>query len=214
MKKDYLLTEAKILILDIFYPYQEMLAEAVNLSNRFIPYRSSESQGWESLTLYGLGEDKTSNFFEYGYTIEDEAAKNYHWTNAAYESPITMNFLKNIFPSQLLSRTRFMKLKAGGFIGPHSDGDRPVIENVNLVLNNPKECIWKWGDGTEVLMVPGVTYAMNTHYTHSITNNSYEDRYHLIVQHLDSIPEWKSILNNSLSKGHYEGQYFTHDTLS
>ena len=214
MKKDYLLTEAKILILDIHYPYQEMLKEAINLSKRFIPYRDGESAGWESLTLYGLGEDKTSNFFEYGYTVEDDAVDDYHWTDAAYESPVTMDFLKNHFPSKMLSRTRFMKLKAGGFIGPHSDADRPIIDNINLVLNNPKGCVWKWGDGAEVSMVPGITYGMNTHYIHSIENNSDEDRYHLIVQRLDSTPEWQSILKNALSKENHKGQYFTHNTLS
>lgn len=214
MKKDYFLTKERFLILDIQYPYQEMLEEAKRLSHRFIPYRNDESNGWESLTLYGLSEDKTSNYFDYGYQYEDDAMKEYCWTVAAHECPVTMNFLKNVYPSKQLSRTRFMKLKAGGWVAPHSDTTIALIDNVNLVLNNPDKCVWQWGDGGEMLMVPGVAYGMNTHYVHGLRNDSNEDRYHMIVQRLDSTNEWKEIINTAVAKVHGSGDYHTHDTLS
>jgi len=192
--KDYYICSAKYLILDISYPYDEMLDEARRLSHRFVPHRSALSKGWESLTLHGLGEDKTGSFEDYGYKNGGDAAKDMYWTKAADESPITKNFLLNNFPSKRFGRIRLMKLKAGGFIGLHSDSSRPVIENINLVLNNPQHCLWIWGDGTEVFMDPGKAYAMNVHYQHSVYNNSYEDRYHMIVTRHDSTDKWKEIV--------------------
>ena len=140
--KEYFICTSNHLILDIKYPYQQMLDEAKRLSHRFVPHRSSLSEGWESLTLHGLGEDKTGSWEDYGYANGGDAAKDMFWTNAAKESPITYKFLTENFPSSKFGRIRFMKLKAGGYIGPHSDSSKPIIENINLVLNNPKDCTW------------------------------------------------------------------------
>lgn len=91
----------------------------------------------------------------------------------------------------------------------HSDSSRPVIENINLVLNNPQNCIWKWGDETEVFMEPGKAYAMNVHYQHSVYNNSNEDRYHMIVVRHDSTEEWKNLINRAANEKNETGVYET-----
>jgi hypothetical protein len=212
--KEYFICTAKHLVLDIKYPYQEMLEEAKRLSHRFVPHRSGLSEGWESLTLHGLGEDKTGSWEDYGYATGGDAAKDMFWTDAAKESPITYKFLTENFPSNKFGRIRFMKLKAGGYIGPHSDSSKPIIENINLVLNNPKECTWVWNDTKEeVFMEPGLAYGMNVHYTHSIYNNSNEDRYHMIVVRHDSTDEWKSLITTAANTQDTPGDFVTIDFL-
>jgi hypothetical protein len=211
--KDYFICSAKYLELDIPYPHEEMLKEARALSNRFVPHRDKISQGWESLTLHGLGEDKTGSWEDYGYQHGGDAGRDMFWTNAAQECPVTMNFLLNNFPSKQYGRIRFMKLKPGGYIGLHSDSSYPLIENINLVLNNPKDCVWKWNDESIVDMKPGVAYGMNVHYSHSVINNSNEDRYHMIIVRHDATNEWKSIINKAALSAGVTGKYQQSDYL-
>jgi hypothetical protein len=212
--KDYFICPAKSLVLDIPYPYEEMLEEAKRLSHRFVPHRPGQSSGWESLTLHGLGEDKTGSFEDYGYKHGGDAGKDMFWTKASEECPITTNFLLNNFPSNRFGRVRFMKLKPGGYIGSHSDSSKPIIENINLVLNNPKECMWRWeDDGEEVFMEPGKAYGMNVHYNHSVHNRSTEDRYHMIVVRHDSTLEWKRLIDEAAKQAAATGEYVTFDYL-
>lgn len=206
--KDYFFSDAKHLKLDITFPYQEMLKEAKALRNRFVPHRSGESTGWHSLTLYGLGEDKTESWQQYGFKDSFEYSDSLFWTNAANESPITKNFLLNNFPSKKFGRVRFMLLEAGGRIGMHIDSRAPLLENINLVLNNPLDCMWHWGhDNSTFFMEPGGAYAMNISYPHEIVNNSNEDRYHMIVTRHDSTDEWKSLVNSAATKDNVIGTY-------
>jgi hypothetical protein len=211
--KDYFLCDVRFLKLNIDFPYKEMLEEAKRLRHRFVPHRDGISKGWHSLTLHGLGEDKTGSFEDYGYKHGGDAAKDMFWTQAAIESPITYSFLRENFPSERFGRIRFMLLEAGGFIGYHSDSRFPLIENINLVLNNPIDCIWKWKDGEEVFMEPGGAYAMNVHYHHAVYNNSDEDRYHMIVVRHDSTDEWKSLVDSSAKDANVTGKYQTFDYL-
>jgi len=107
-----------------------------------------------------------------------------------------------------------MKLKPGGYIGSHSDSSKPIIENINLVLNNPKECMWRWeDDGEEVFMEPGKAYGMNVHYNHSVHNRSTEDRYHMIVVRHDSTLEWKRLIDEAAKQAAATGEYVTFDYL-
>jgi hypothetical protein len=200
--KEYFISSEKFVKLDIAFPYKEMLEEAKSLRHRFVPHRDGESQGWESLTLHGLGEDKTGSWEDYGYAHGGDAAKDMFWTDAAKECPVTTDFFLNHFPSKKYGRIRFMLLKPGGHIGKHSDSRFPLLENINLVLNNPEDCIWHWDDGT-TFMEPGVAYAMNVHYNHSVYNNSNEDRYHMIVVRHDSTDEWKHLIDKTGAVGEY-----------
>ena len=211
--KQYYLCDARYLILDIPYPHLDMLAEAQRLSDRFVTHRGSDGEGWEALVLHGLGETMTDTWMHYGYTDGRTANKDMKWTDAAKECPITTDFLCNHFPSNRLSRVRFMKVKAGGYISPHSDSTVPVVENINLVLNNPRGCIWRWTDGGDVEMVPGLCYGMNTHYEHAVYNNSSEDRIHMIVERHDTTDEWRSLLDKAALAAGVSGSYFENDFL-
>jgi len=212
--KEFYESTAKQLILNISFPYVEMLEEAKKLSSRYIPYRLGDGSGWESITLHGLGFDKTASSNAYGYTSETKAEEDMFWTEIAEECPITLDFLQNKFPAKKYNRVRFMKLKAGGYIGSHSDARHPLLENINLALNTPDECFWRWDDdGEEIWMEPGKAHLMNIHYRHSVHNRSNEDRYHLIISRADSTDEWKKILVESAKSAKINGKFITIENL-
>jgi hypothetical protein len=211
--KEYFATTARYLKLDIAIPYQQMYEEARALKDRYTTHRGDGDihNGWKSLALYGLDENKHETWEEYGYKNGAEAAKDFKWTAAADKCPVTMNWLLTTFPCKQYGRVRFMLVEAGGHIGMHTDCTKGYMtENTNIALNNPVDCIWKWGDGAEdFIMEPGGVYAMNISYPHSIVNNSNEDRFHLIVARHDSTPEWKSLLNQAAANQNETGEYFT-----
>jgi hypothetical protein len=207
--KEYFKTDARFLKLDIPFPYEKMLAEAQALKHKFTDHRGNTHKGWKSLALYGLGDTLHENWSDYGYSSAAEAAKNFKWTDSAHDCPVTLNFFLNHFPCQKYGRVRFMLVEAGGFIGMHSDSRIPMVENINMVLNNPEQCVWTWGDGEELFMDPGSAYAMNIHYDHAIYNNSDEDRFHLIVARHDSTVEWKNLIDKAAKENAVHGQYIT-----
>jgi hypothetical protein len=207
----YLWTQAKYLKLDLDVPHEAMANEARALRNRFILYRNQDSyghQGWYSLPLFGLSLDKPMSWDAYGYANAREAAQDFDWTEIAEQCPVTVNWLKNRFPSNKLGRVRFMLLEAGGFISPHIDSHYSIPDPVNIALTNPDGCVWQWGDGTTLDFAPGSAYAMNISYEHSVYNRSNEDRYHLIVHHHDSTEEWKQSMIAALEKQDEEGYFY------
>lgn len=196
----YYETTAKTIKLNVPIPHRGMLEEAKNLRDRFIDYRTDYGRGWYSLPIVGLGDDKPQAWTAFPeYTSGRDAAPYYKWTSHSEHCPITVNWLKTVFPSQCYGRVRFMLLEAGGFIGPHIDSGHSVVEPINVALNNPIGCVWKWSDYDEELhFEPGDVRAMNIFYKHSVENNSDEDRYHMIIHHFDSTPEWMKLMEQAL----------------
>jgi hypothetical protein len=211
--KYYYKSDAKFLKLAISVPYKAMLDEARALKHRFTEHRNGDSlhKGWKGLALYGLGENLHESWQDYGYANAIEAAKDFKWTAAATECPVTMNFLHNNFPCKRFGRVRLMLIEAGGWIGFHSDTRHRILENINISLSNPAGCIWKWSDGEELFMEPGGAYAMNISYQHSIVNNSNEDRFHLIVARHDSTDEWRNLMDAAARESDISGSYFLHE---
>ena len=209
--KHYFISDAKFLALDIPVPYKAMLAEAQALKHRFTNHRGNGHKGWKSLALYGIQEDMHESWQDYGYANAEDAAKDFVWTEAAKECPVTMNFLLEAFPCKQYGRVRLMLVEAGGFISLHSDTKHRLLENINIPLSNPKECIWQWGDGEELFMEPGVPYAMNISYQHAVYNRSTEDRYHLIVARHDSTDEWRKLIDQAATKANVTGSYILHE---
>jgi hypothetical protein len=209
--KNYFVSDAKLLKLDIPVPYEDMLKEAQALKHRFTAHRGQAHKGWMSLSLHGLDETKHENWDEYGYKSAEAAGLDYVWTEAAKECPVTMDFLLNVFPCKRYGRVRLMLVEAGGFIGPHSDTKHRLLENINIPLSNPKECVWRWGDGEELFMEPGVPYAMNISYEHAVYNQSTEDRFHLIVARHDSTDEWRAVMDRAAVRANVTGTYVLHE---
>jgi len=213
--KEYFQSEGRYLKLDIELPYTEMCAEAFTLLDKFTPHRGDDyaHDGWESLTIHGLGWDKHEDYKAYGYAKGKDASKDMGWTEIADLCPVTTKWLKEVFPCNKYGRVRFMLLKAGGHISMHNDSSLKLIENINVALNNPKGCEWLWGDGEKLIMEPGGVYAMNLHYHHMLVNESKEDRMHMIIARHDSTDEWKELINqSSLSRG-IKGEYIVIDEL-
>jgi hypothetical protein len=213
--KEYFQSEGRYLKLDVPMPYTEMLAEAFALIDRFTPHRSGDygHDGWESLTLHGLGWDKHENWSDYGYKKGKDASNDMYWTEIADLCPITTKWLKEVFPSNKYGRVRFMLLRAGGNISMHKDSSIKLIENINVALNNPTGCKWVWGDGEELVMEQGGVYAMNLYYHHSVVNNSNEDRMHMIIARHDATDEWKKLIDDAATKQGIAGEYIVIDEL-
>lgn len=214
--KDYFLSEAKSLKLDLDIDYKGMLEEAKRLKDRYVTHRVGDYRhsGWKSIALHGLSESSTDYYKAYGYDSSIKAARDSVWTQAALESPITLDFLQNHFPCNQFARVRFMLLEAGGHITTHTDSSKPILENINISLSNPDGCVWHWDhDNTTMDMPPGNAWAMNIHYPHSIVNNSNEDRYHLIIHRADSTDEWKQMIERCAKEQNIVGKYVTHEVL-
>jgi hypothetical protein len=74
-----------------------------------------------------------------------------------------------------------MKLSAGGYIMPHTDGPGRIFGPFNIAINNPKGCEFyfrKWG---KVPFRQGTGNILDIGNEHIVWNNSKEDRYHFIV---------------------------------
>lgn len=200
-------------MLDIKVPYKQMHYEAEKLKNRFTLHRGGENihKGWKSISLYGLSENKHDTWKDYGYSSSIDAEKDFHWTNAACECPSIVKWIKESLPSKRLGRVRLMLLEAGGKINYHSDTKHRILENINIPLNNPTECLWHWGDGDTLYMEPGRVYAMNISYEHAVFNNSVENRYHLIISRYDSTQEWMDMMNKARDKAGATGEYQLHE---
>lgn len=215
LTKDYFVSKAKYARLELEVPFIEMAEEAKALKEKYITHRdgSYDHKGWRSLVLHGLSERKSGHWKDYGYDSIEQVMKDMHWTEVSNECPVTVNFIKNHFPSHSFGRVRFMLLEAGGHIGLHSDTQTPLLENTNISLTNPEGCKWIWGDGETVDMSPGGVYVMNIHYPHSVYNYSKEDRYHLIVHRLDCTNKWKSLLDDACMQQDISGEYVNHEVL-
>ena len=92
------------------------------------------------------------------------------------------NYFKNVFPMKTYYRLRFMLLKPGGYVEPHSDSQttNPSFA-INISLNNPDGCFLVTEKGTVPFDDKGSVFLFNNYYKHSVVNNSNEDRFHIIL---------------------------------
>lgn len=207
--REYLLSTAHCLKLNIEVPHEVMAIEAKQLREKFVPYRSTYvTSGWHSLPIIGKSstEPYAWNCYE-EYSSARDAAFDMEYTEIADLCPVTTNWLKTVYPSNSYARVRFMLLEPGGYIEPHIDTTHSVLGAINIALTNPQDCVWHWKDGSTVNFNPGDAYAMNLSYEHSVKNNSNQDRYHLIVHHYDSTDEWKQLMIDALEESNEQGQF-------
>jgi hypothetical protein len=139
---------------------------------------SYNHEGWSALTLHGIAHDKTEHWPQYGFNSKEEA--NYRWTDVVDKFPTCVKFLKSL-NFKNLDRVRIMKLSAGGYIMPHTDGPGRIFGPLNIAINNPKGCEFyfrKWG---RVPFRQGIGNVLDIGNEHIVWNNSKEDRYHFIV---------------------------------
>jgi hypothetical protein len=187
-----------------------MYQEALKLRNYYIHYRSTDTydqKGWYSLPIIGKSEKEPYSWDHYKYQSAKDAAFDMKLTEISEHCPITVDWLKNTYPSSQYARVRFMLLESGGKIEFHKDTNLSILGAVNIALNNPKNCKWIWRDDETLEFNPGDAYAMNLSYEHSVVNDSEIDRYHLIVHHYDSIEDYKNMIIRSMEKSDVKGNF-------
>jgi hypothetical protein len=213
--KEYFVSTAKHIKINFNFNFETIAQEAKRLKKLYHIHREGcyDHKGWKSLVLHGLGESHTDHWKSYGYDSSFDAYKDMKWTSIADQCPNTMDFLLNYFPCEHFGRVRFMLVEAGGHIGEHCDSRVPLLDNTNISLINPENCIWQWGDGDSLFMHPGQAYIMNIHYPHSVYNKSDEDRYHLIVHRLDCTPKWKELFDEACQEQNVTGKYHEYEVL-
>jgi Aspartyl/Asparaginyl beta-hydroxylase len=196
---DWIINQSRLayLKLAIDLPWQQMLSEAKNLKNRFVPHRDydNESYGWYSLCLHGLSSSHTHSHTAYG--ILDYRLAPYQWTDISTLCPITTAFFKNNFGFYRFWRLRFMLLKAGGWIAPHIDSSTSRLWAINIALSNPDGCAFYMQDHGIVPFHPGTAFLLDTSNRHWLENKSTEDRYHIIVHGERNHKFWKEMVENS-----------------
>lgn len=165
-------------------PFNEMYKEAERLLDRFHVHRDDYGSGWKSLTLHGLNED-TQSLEQYG-DDRNKILENLHWTWVADECPVTVNFLKNVWPAEFLNRVRFMLLEPGGYVLPHRDKptDQRRLSICNISLNNPEGCEFMLENhGTVPFDNNGSAFLIDNSYTHAVWNRSNKPRIHMIIHY-------------------------------
>lgn len=150
----------------------------------FIKHRDKDKlnsyfhEGWNAVTLHGIDTQKTENYDRYGFKTEEDA--NYDWTEVCEYLPTLTNFIKSLNYSKY-GRVRIMKLNAGGYIMPHTDGKGRIFGPLNIAINNPINCNFMFKEKGVVPFKKGRGVFLDLGLEHAVWNNSNEDRYHVIV---------------------------------
>jgi hypothetical protein len=172
--------------------------ELKKLKYFFVPHRDKDKidsyghDGWSAITLHGIDYDKTEHWDRYSYSVEPK----YRWTEVADYCPHIVEQIKKL-PYSNFSRVRIMKLAAGGYIMPHTDGPGRLFGPLNIALTNPEGCRFIFKDYGEVPFKPGMGFLLDIGREHCVINESQEDRYHVIV-HGQCMPEIKNLVIKSL----------------
>jgi len=190
--------------LRIDIPFINMLEEAISLKKEFVEHRENDSsngyshKGWKSLCIHGISSEKTNHYTEYGYTSNKETP--YIWTEASEKAPVTTNFFKETFPMSEYYRVRFMLLESGGYISPHRDTEKSSLSPINIALNMPKGCLFKFEKHGLVPIKTGQSFLLDVSNKHAYMNKSFDDRYHIIVHGKTNTPEWRRLVEVSYAK--------------
>lgn len=188
---DWLLNKSDFswLELDINIDITAWKEEALLAADYFVPHREEDSYGWNSCCIHGINIESTGAWTRYGF--HDESLVPYKWTEL---SDLTLN-IKNFwqqFPYDSYRRIRFMEVKPGGYINPHSDapGRLPGENNfnalefgvpVNVAIIHPKECFMSLDGLGCVPFKEGKAFIVNIRNYHSVINFSDTPRIHLIA---------------------------------
>lgn len=172
-------------VIDFDNDFDGMLEEIKSLEKTyFVKHRDKDKlnsynhEGWNAVTLHGIDSTKTEHFDRYGFETQEDA--NYHWTDVCEYLPKLTNFIKSLEYEQY-DRVRIMKLEAGGFVMPHTDGKGRIFGPLNIAINNPEGCQFVFKDHGLVPFKKGRGVFLDLGNEHAVWNNSNEDRYHVIV---------------------------------
>jgi hypothetical protein len=202
--------------LDLEFDISAWNSDYENIKEYAQSYRDTDSSGWRSCCIHGLGVDKTENALSYGY--EDENTAPYAWTDLADKAPTITNFFKNVFPSEHYKRIRVMEIIPGGHIKPHRDLFEEFTTDidpmdfgipVNIAVIHPDNCLMPFENKGILPYKEGELYIPNVSIKHAFLNYSNQSRIHIIA---DVIPgnkkyEYAQLVVNSYKK-EYDKQVF------
>ena len=147
---------------------------------------------WTALSLHGYGPNP-SDIYKPGFVKSDiNIVSKLEWTSLAND-PV-MSPIREIIsrlPCQF-ERIRFMKLAAGKSLRKHNDNIDQDIESKKIVrihipIRTNSEVVFTMYEndederGERLYLKAGRFYYLDVTKPHSVSNNSSEDRYHLVV---------------------------------
>ena len=175
--------------LKVTVPADAIYQEWLQVKHLVVPHRSHDYEshrGWESLCLHGLSATQTEWYTQYGYQRGFPPA--HDWTEIADQCPQTVAWIKQTFPSNHYMRIRFMMLRAGGFIAPHTDTAKCELAPINISITQPAGCDFTWTEFGVQPWQPAEAYLMNISFEHAVTNSSDTDRLHMIIDDFSDFP--------------------------
>lgn len=160
------------------------------LLTQIAPYKNNNI--WTALSLHGYGPNP-SDIYKPGFVKSDiNIGSKLEWTSLANE-PVMSPIRKIIsrLPCQF-ERIRFMKLAAGKSLRKHNDNIDQDIESKKIVrihipIRTNSEVVFTMYEndederGERLNLEVGRFYYLDVTKPHSVSNNSSEDRYHLVV---------------------------------
>ena len=160
------------------------------LLTQIAPYKNNNI--WTALSLHGYGPNP-SDIYKPGFVKSDiNIGSKLEWTSLAND-PV-MSPIREIIsrlPCQF-ERIRFMKLAAGKSLRKHNDNIDQDIESKKIVrihipIRTNSEVVFTMyandedERGERLNLKAGRFYYLDVTKPHSVSNNSSEDRYHLVV---------------------------------
>lgn len=193
--------------LDIEFDLSLWKKESESIRNRLVLHREGDGHdGWRSCCLHGLGVSYTG-------TNMNASLDEYHWTELVEDCPNITKFWKS-FPTERFARLRFMELSAGGKVSAHNDAPNGIkntefnmmdhIIPVNVAITHPDDCFMNLETYGRVPWKPGKAFVVNITDTHSVINNSNQNRMHMIAHCVlgSKKEEFAELIVRSYNKNH------------
>lgn len=164
-------------------PYYQMAKEAEQFLGEYVKHRGDINPGWSSIVVHGQGWDKTQpdDFYVNEGAWKEGEGPEFGWTEIADKCPVTVNWLKNVWPFKKYNRVRYMLLEPGGFISPHLDYKERNLAAFNVALSNPPGVKFCMEDAGMVPWEVGDARAIDIGRLHSVHNTGTENRIHMII---------------------------------
>lgn len=186
---EWIVTESNLPYIPLYIPAQWPMIYGEASMATYHEHRDTDSNGWSSVCIHGISQSHTDHYQVYKeYEDLSNDSVPYTWTDI--DAPYTRFWLESYFPYDVYHRVRFMKVKPGGYILPHSDGSEYRLNAVNVGIWNPNGCkLVVKGQGTVPFNNCGSIFLFANNFEHAVYNDSDHDRYHMIIHGYPESPE-------------------------
>ena len=199
---EWIVTESNLPYIPLYIPAQWPMLATEAMQATYHEHRDDNSNGWSSVCIHGISQKHTDHYQVYDdYKQMSNDSVPYTWTDI--DAPYTRFWLESYFPYDVYHRVRFMKVKPGGYILPHTDGSEYRLNAVNIGIWNPKGCKLVVKDqGTVPFNHTGSINLFANNFEHAVYNDSDEDRYHMIIHGYPESPEVSERFRNLVIEGY------------